>query len=121
MMKYCWSTLRVNNFEESLKFYSEIIGLKIQNKIGQRGDVEICFLGEGDTKIELIYDNEYNSDCTCEGISIGFEVESLDEFIEFLEEKRIKVHSGPFSPNPRFRFLFITDPSGYKIQIVEKK
>ena len=120
-MKYCWSTLRVKDLDESVKFYSEIIGLKIQKKFNQGDDIEICFLGEGETKIELIYDNEYNSECTGEGISIGFEVDSLIEFIEFLKEKGIKVHSGPFSPNPKFKFLFITDPSGYKVQVVEKK
>ncbi|HZK33611.1 MAG TPA: VOC family protein [Tissierellaceae bacterium] len=120
-MKYCWSTLRVRDLDESIRFYSEIIGLKIQRKINQGDDIEICFLGEGETKIELINDNEYNSDCTGEGISIGFEIESLDEFIDFLKEKSIKVHSGPFSPNPNIRFLYITDPNGYKVQIVEKK
>lgn len=119
-MKYIWTTLRVKDLDESIKFYSEVIGLKIQRKISQGEDIEICFLGEGETKIELICDNEYNSDCIGEGISIGFEVESLSGFIDFLKEKDIKIHSGPFSPNPKFRFLFITDPSGYNIQIVEK-
>lgn len=86
-MRYCWSTLRVKDLDESIKFYSEVIGLKIQRKINQGDDIEICFLGEGETKIELIYDNEYNSECTGEGISIGFEVDSLIEFIEFLKRR----------------------------------
>lgn len=120
-MKYVWSTLRVNDLDESIKFYSEIMGLKIQGRMSQGEDIEICFLGEGETKIELIYDNDFNGECTGEGISLGFEVESLEEFQDFLREKEIKVHSGPFSPNPKFSFLFILDPSGYKIQVVGKK
>jgi lactoylglutathione lyase len=120
-MKYCWSTLRVKNLDDSIKFYSEVIGLKIQRKVSQGEDMEICFLGEGETKIELLYDGEYSSECTGEGISLGFQVESLDEFMDFLKENDIKVHSGPFSPSPKFSFLFLTDPSGYKVQVVEEK
>ena len=121
ILKYVWSTLRVKDLEESIRFYSEVIGLKIQRRISQGDEVEICFLGDGETKIELIYDNEFNNECTGEGISIGFEVESLNEFMDFLNEKRIEIHSGPFRPVPKFRFLFITDPSGYKVQVVEKR
>lgn len=121
LMKFCWTTLMVENLEDSIEFYSEVIGLKIQRKISQGANVEICFLGEGETKIELICDQEYASDSPGQGISIGFETESLDEFLGFLKEEEILVHSGPFSPNPNIKFLEILDPSGYRVQIVEKK
>lgn len=28
-MRFCWSTLRVNNLEESIRFYTDIIGLDV--------------------------------------------------------------------------------------------
>ena len=30
-MNFCWITLNVSNMEKSLKFYHEIIGLKLKN------------------------------------------------------------------------------------------
>ena len=52
-MKFCWSTLTVNNLEESLKFYQEIIGLPIDRRFKAGPGVEIAFLGDGETKLEL--------------------------------------------------------------------
>lgn len=31
-MKFCWTTIRVKNLEESLKFYQEIVGLKLDKR-----------------------------------------------------------------------------------------
>ncbi len=57
-MKFCWSTLKVKNLEESLKFYQEIVGLKINKRFNAGPGREIAFLGDGETKIELICDEE---------------------------------------------------------------
>lgn len=52
-------------------------------------------------------------------ISLGFAVKSIDEKIAFLEGKGIKLHSGPFAPNPQTKYFFIIDPNGLKIQFVQ--
>ncbi|MDD5601014.1 MAG: VOC family protein, partial [Actinomycetota bacterium] len=31
-MKFCWTTIMVNDLEESLKFYQEIIGLPVNRR-----------------------------------------------------------------------------------------
>ena len=120
-MKFCWSTLRVANLEESLKFYQEIVGLKLVERFPAGPGVEIAFLGDGGTKIELIY-NGSGTQVNCgTDISWGFEVESVDEFMTFLKEKGIPILSGPFQPNPQTKFFFINDPNGFKLQFVENK
>lgn len=118
-MKFCWTTLTVNDMDKSIEFYSEIVGLKVDRRFNAGPDTEICFLGEGETKIELICDTDIRPDCLGEGISMGFEVESLDEMRDVLERKGIEVHSGPFQPNPNIRFLYVKDPDGFKVQFVE--
>ncbi|MGO1372333.1 MAG: VOC family protein, partial [Senegalia sp. (in: firmicutes)] len=57
-MKFCWSTLNVNNMEESLKFYEEIVGLKVDRRFNAGANTEIAFLGDGETKIELICNDD---------------------------------------------------------------
>ena len=118
-MKFCWTTLSVKNLEESLKFYQEIVGLEVDRRFPAGPGVEIAFLGAGETKVELICNEEIKDIDFGQHISLGFEVESVDGMIEFIKEKGIAIHSGPFQPNPHVKFFFVTDPNGLKIQFVE--
>lgn len=120
-MKFCWSTISVKNLEESLKFYQEIVGLEVDRRFPAGPGIEIAFLGSGETKVELICNEAVKEISFGEHISLGFEVESVDEMIKFVQEKGIAIHSGPFEPNPHVKFFFVTDPNGLKIQFVENK
>ncbi|AWI04577.1 VOC family protein [Clostridium drakei] len=118
-MKFCWSTLTVKDLEESLKFYEDIVGLKVQQRFKGGPGMEIAFLGEGETKIELIYNSNVKEVNYGADISLGFEVNSVDQIMELVKSKGIAVHSGPFQPNPHVKFFFVLDPNGLKIQFVE--
>jgi lactoylglutathione lyase len=104
---------------ESLAFYQEVIGLKIDRLIKAGPGMEIAFLGDGETKIELIAVDGNENIEVGKDISWGFEVESVDNMIEFLKEKGIPIYEGPLQPNPNTRFFYILDPNGLKIQFVE--
>lgn len=118
-MKFCWTTINVTDMEKSLGFYQDIVGLELQRRFKPAPHMEIAFLGTGETQVELIYnaggaDADYGA-----GISLGFEVDSLDIFLPLLDAKGIPVHEGPFQPNPSIRFLYVLDPDGLKIQFLE--
>lgn len=120
-MKFCWITLNVKNMEESLTFYEEVIGLKISERFNVEEGLEIAMLGEAyGPKIELICNKSQNASVQKEGISIGFEVESLDKAMELLKDRNIPIKRGPFSPVPTTKFFFIHDPNGVEIQIVQQ-
>lgn len=119
MRAFKWTTLNVKNLEESLSFYENIVGLKVVNRFPAGPSMEIAFLGEGETKIELICDQNNTQIDLGKDISMGFGVESVDEMIQFVESKGIAVHSGPFQPNPSSKFFFVLDPNGLKIQFIE--
>ncbi len=119
-MKFCWTTLTVDNMEDSLKFYQEIVGLPISKKYPAGPGVEICFLGEGETQLELICDKNQTFPKNVGRVSLGFEVVSLDEKIKFIQEKGIAIADGPFQPNPHIKFFFVKDPNGFSVQFVEK-
>lgn len=117
-MRFCWITLNVKNMEESLKFYQEAIGLKVVERFSPNKEMEIAMLGEENgTKVELICTNTFQT--RSEGISVGFEVNSLEEAMERMKEKEIPIKRGPFSPVPSSRFFFVEDPNGIEIQIVQ--
>jgi Lactoylglutathione lyase and related lyases len=118
-MEFLWTTITVKNMEESLKFYEEIVGLPLNKKFGTAQEAEFAFLGEGETKIELIKYANKETVTIGPDISMGFRVASIEGKLAFLEEKGIPILSGPFSPNPSTKFFFILDPNGIKIQFVE--
>ncbi len=117
-MKFCWSTLNVRNLEESIKFYEEIIGLKVARRFPAGPGTEIAFLGDGETQIEFICggDREIH---VGDDISWGFEVESLDQTLSLAKEKGVAILGEPVQPNPHVRFAFIKDPNGMRVQLVE--
>jgi lactoylglutathione lyase len=106
----------VKNMAESLKFYNGILGLQVVRQFNAGPGGEIVFLGDGETKIELICNEDSKEAGTGQGISLGFQVDSLDETMALIKEKGIDIHSGPFQPNPHIKFFYVLDPNGFKIQ-----
>jgi lactoylglutathione lyase len=116
-MKFCWCTITTNDLDASIAFYRDIVGLALTRRFAAGPDTQIAFLGSGETQIEVI---QSGSEATVgSGISLGFEVDSVDEMMTFVKEKGIPIHSGPMSPNPHVRFFYVQDPNGLKIQFVE--
>lgn len=109
----------VKNMEESLKFYQEIIGLNIDRRFNAGPGVEIVFLGDGETKLELICNETIKEVNVGKDISLGFEIKSVDEMMAYLKEKGIDILSGPYQPNPHIKFFNLLDPNGLKIQLIE--
>ncbi|MHC1747664.1 MAG: VOC family protein [Cellulosilyticaceae bacterium] len=121
-MNFCWVTLTVHNMEASLKFYHDIIGLEILKRFNAGEDLEIAMLGKNDgTKVELLCHKSLVGLVHREGISIGFEVQSLDNALALVKANNIPIKRGPLSPIPSTQFFFIDDPNGIEVQIVEHK
>lgn len=118
-MKFCWVTLHVKDMEQSLNFYRDVVGLKLERRFKPNPDMEICFLKDGETQIELIRNTSPKEVNFGPDISLGFEIESTSDFMSFLQKKNIPVFAGPFQPNPDIRFFYVLDPNGLKIQFVE--
>ena len=120
-MKFCWTTINVTSMEESLAFYQEIVGLPLMRRFPAGPGMEIAFLGDGETQVELIASASTAEVKIGTDISLGFIIESLEDMLDFVQTKSIAVYSGPHQPNPQIRFFYILDPNGLKIQFVERK
>ncbi len=119
-MKFLWTTILVKNMEETLKFYQEIAGLKLDRRFNAGPGMEICFLGEGETKLEVICNEKFKNIDAGNAVTLGFKVDSLDEMIKFVNEKGIEIKTGPVQPNPNIKYFIVQDPNGIKVQFAEQ-
>jgi lactoylglutathione lyase len=113
-----WITLRVHDLETSLHFYNQVLGLHIERRFESRGKQIAMLSMDGQAKLELIQGSEQAMKTEC-GISLGFEVESLDEAMNYLKKQGIPIARGPIAPNPHLSFFYILDPDGFEVQLAE--
>jgi lactoylglutathione lyase len=119
-MKYAWTTIVVQDFDSSVQFYTEIVGLKVQRQFTTYDGSSFIFLGENEgTLIELIYRPDGQPLTSGDAISLGFAVESLDEMIAFVQERGITLLTDVIQPSKEIKFFYVLDPNGVKIQFSE--
>ena len=124
-MRLLHTMIRVKDAEKSVKFYTELLNMKV-NKRKRLDDCELIFLDdeEGQNQIELTFNDETPEDGYNLGNGFGhfaFSVKSLDEFTEKMNSFGCKYLYEPFDLNGKgTRIAFIQDPDGYEIELIEK-
>ena len=124
-MKFLHSMIRVKDINSSLKFYTELLNMKLDHS-KRLEDCELYFLNdeEGTCQIELTYNDETPEDGYKNGNAFGhfaFSVDSLDEFTEKMNALGYEYLYEPFDLNGKgSRIAFITDPDGNEIELIEK-
>lgn len=122
-MKFLWTAINVKNLDESIAFYSNLVGLQVMRRFSAGPSTEIAMMGngtDGETLVELLADSNNSAVSFSEFISIGFAVDSIAEMLDRLKSKNIPVHSGPIE-TPRSKFFFIKDPNGVLVQFFQQK
>ncbi|QSX09351.1 VOC family protein [Alkalibacter rhizosphaerae] len=121
-MSFLWYTFKVVNMEKSVKFYTDIVGLKEQRRFNPSPTTEIVFLGDEEgTKVELIFDRTNKARLEYpDHMSMGFSIDDIEEKIKEVSQKGYAVHSGPIKPNANTEFFFVLDPNGMKVQFVKE-
>ena len=116
-MKLLHVTIQTSKFEDELKFYLEIVGLKVIRDMRTAGR-NMVFLAdaEGDTEIEIIEKPDSDS-AGNENLSIGFKTDDVVAKYKELASKGLSV-SEMIRPNPHVKFFFIKDPAGVNVQFM---
>lgn len=122
-MKIKYATIAVENLEESIKFYKDIMGLEIDSQLKPfPGETIIFMKGEGEAMIELIEAKENPQDPLGElpkpGLmAVGIEVEDIDAKVEEFKSKGAKTQ-GPIKI-PIGKLAFLEDPNGVRIALIQ--
>lgn len=123
-MKFLHAMIRVKNLDESLKFYQELLELKLLKEM-RLDDCTLYFLGnkDGETLIELTYNDETPSEGYSNGDAFGhfaFSTESFDEFSKKVSNLGYEYLYEPFYLEAAgLKIAFLKDPDGNEIEIIE--
>ena len=122
-MKYLWTTINVENLDESISFYSDLARLQLLQRFPAGPGTEIAFMGNGqsdETLVELLADSSIGAVSHNDFLSIGFAVCSVSEMMQRVKNSNIPIYSGPIE-TPGSIFFSIKDPDGLTVQFFEQK
>jgi lactoylglutathione lyase len=127
-MRLLHTMLRVNDLDQTLKFYCDAMGMKLlKRKDYPDGKFTLAFVGYGDEDRDTVVELTHNWDTKSYELGTAFGhlavgVDDIYKTCEELKHKGVKVTREPgpmkFGGSP---IAFIEDPNGYKIELVERK
>lgn len=127
-MRLLHTMIRVGNLENSLRFYTEVLGMKLLRKMDfPEGKFTLAFVGYGDeahnTVLELTYN--YGVEKYELGNALGhiaIEVEDVYQAVETIRKSGGKIvrEAGAMLHGSTV-IAFVEDPDGYKIELLNLK
>ena len=121
--------LRVNHLEESLHFYTEVLGMNLISQTDYPGgEFTLAFVSYGTTKddpcIELTYNygkHDYLLGDAFGHIAFGTnDVKGVCDKVRNSGKGKVTREAGPMKHGTTV-IAFIEDPNGYKIELIERK
>ena len=121
--KLLHTRMRVSDMEQTVAFYTNILGLEVlERKVSPRGS-HLAFLKVPNSE-ELIELTSFPPSGPVrvqeDLVHLAFQVESLDDTIASLHAKGVKVTDGPTQTSSGSRFIFIDAPDGYEVELIER-
>ncbi len=115
-------TIAVKDLEKSLKFYKEILNFTEVKRFSPMDGINIVFLKDKNSGlIELIENHNKPSEENDANtkVSIGLGVSDMERELNELKSKGIEPIRGPIEVPSGEKFVFIEDPDGVEIELIE--
>ena len=127
-MRILHTMLRVGDLQRSIDFYTNVLGMKLlRTSDNPEYEYKLAFLGYGSNpdhaELELTYN--YGVDSYDMGTAYGHIAISAEDIYATCEQVRAAGGNITREPGPvkggTTVIAFITDPDGYKVELIERK
>ena len=127
-MRLLHTMLRVGNLEQSIEFYTTVLGMKLlRQKDSPDGKFTLAFVGYGPESENSVIELTYNWDTAQYDLGSGYghialEVDDVYQACEEIRERGGKIirEAGPMNAGETI-IAFVEDPDGYAIELIGKK
>src|SRR6185295_1736373 len=126
-MRLLHTMIRVNDLDESLRFYCDTLGMTLLRKHDYpAGRFTLAFVGYGGEDAQAVIELTYNWDTHSYTIGTGFGhlaigVSDIYHTCESLRRKGVKIvrEPGPMQHGSTV-IAFVEDPNGYRIELIQR-
>ena len=127
-MRMLHTMLRVGNLERSLRFYTDILGMRLLRRNDYpEGKFTLAFVGYGDESDSTVLELTHNWGVDKYDLGSGYghiavAVEDARKACEDVKRRggRVTREAGPMKHGHTV-IAFVEDPDGYKIELIERK
>ncbi len=121
--KLLHTRMRVNDLDRTVRFYKDVLGLKLsRSSVSPRGS-RIAFLRVPGSEEEIEI-TEYPASGSVvvppDLVHLAFEVDNMDEALSRLSSLNVPVTDGPTHSGHSI-FAFIDAPEGYEVELIQSK
>ena len=126
-MRLLHTMIRVGDLDRSIKFYTEVLGMKLLRRNDYPGGkFTLAFVGYGDESDHTVLELTYNWGVASYDLGSGFghlalEVDDAYQACEAVKQRGGKVtrEAGPMQHGTTV-IAFVQDPDGYQIEFIQK-
>ncbi len=127
-MRLLHTMLRVTDLDESIRFYTEMFGMKLLRRHDfPEGKFTLAFVGYGDESEHSVLEFTHNWDVDHYDLGDGYGhialgVDDIYGVCDRLREQGAKIvrEPGPMKHGTTV-IAFVEDPTGYKVELIERK
>lgn len=127
-MRILHTMLRVGNLDRSIRFYTEVLGMKLlRRKDYPEGKFTLAFVGYGDEADNSVIELTHNWDTDAYDIGSGYghialEVDDVYRATDEIKQQGGKIlrEAGPMNAGTTI-ISFVEDPDGYPIELIGAK
>ncbi|MCA1805875.1 MAG: lactoylglutathione lyase [Xanthomonadaceae bacterium] len=127
-MRILHTMLRVGNLDRSIRFYTEVLGMKLlRRKDYPEGKFTLAFVGYGDESDSSVIELTHNWDTDAYDIGSGYghialEVDDVYRATDEIKQQGGKIlrEAGPMNAGTTI-ISFVEDPDGYPIELIGAK
>ena len=127
-MRVLHTMLRVGDLDRAITFYTDVLGMKLLRKHdNEKYQYTLAFVGYADESEQAVIELTYNwgTDSYDQGTAFGHIAIGVDDIYATCDNIRANNGNITREPGPVLggstEIAFVTDPDGYKIELIQMK